>query len=208
VARRSLLNRVVVNFDNPKAATKDHIVASVDPSGVSAGGALTIAAAASGKRLRFPRLITLSLTDASGGGGGLSCTVTVTGHRFGVPVSEDITVTCTDGNETTATGTIVMDQVTAATLKSKTSAASGDALKVGIDGTVLGLPFRIAAVTSVKLICNTSSGTEAAPLAVSSTYVDVTNSAIKGITVAATDNWEIQFDADGADGLGREGVEA
>ena len=183
-------------------------MASVDPSGVSAGGALTLAAAVSGKRLRYPRLVTLSLTDASGGGGGLSATVTVTGQRFGEVKTADVTVTCTDGNETTATSTVMFDQITSATLKSKTSAASGDALKVGIDGTSLGLPQRISRVADVKFLGNVASGTEATPLAISTTTVDVANSAIKGITVAATDNYQVEFDAIGADGLGSLGVEA
>lgn len=208
VARRSLLNRVVTNFINPKAATANHVVASVDPSGLSAGDALTLATAVSGKRLRFPRKITVVATDASGGSGGLSVTVTLTGQRFGEPVSEDVTVTCTDGSATTATSTKVFDQVTAATVKSVAGAAASDALTVGIDGTTLGLPYRIGRVEDVKFIGNVASGTEATPLAVSSTYVDVANSAIKGITVAATDNWEVQYDAAGADGLGRVGVEA
>lgn len=195
-----------VQMENPRAADVDYFVSSVDPNGVAVGTALTLLARAqSGKPVRFGRLPTVTATDASGGGGGLSVTVRILGYRFGVPTAENITVTCTDGNATTVTGAIMIDQILSATLVAKSGAGAGDALTVGIDGTSLGLPFRINAVGQVKYIINVANGTEADPLTVSSSNVDVGNSALKGLTVAATDNYQVLVAA-GPDGDGFEGV--
>lgn len=195
-----------VTMQNPRALDVDYFVASVDPSVVSVDTALTILTrAASQKVVMYGRLPTITATDASGGGGGLSLTVRIVGLRFGEATSEDITVTCTDGNATTATGSIMIDAITSATLISKTNAATGDALSVGIDGTSLGLPFRILDVDQVKAIVNVANGVEADPTAISSTTVSVSNSAIKGLTVAATDSYRVLV-AVGPEGDGYEGV--
>lgn len=207
IARRSFLKEKRENYINPEAADVDKVVASVDPSTLAVGGALTLVSAVSAKLLRRGRRATVSVTDASGGGGGLAVGVRVSGYRKGVLQTETITATATSGSEATATGSLYFDQFLAPQVASLTAAASGDALKVGIDGTSFALDERIAAVSDVKSIINVSSGTEAAPTAISSTTVDATQSAIKGITVAATDNWEIQYQSNGADGVGSGGVE-
>lgn len=208
VARRSLLKRVQDRYPNPQAVTVAKIVASVDPSGVTVGADLTLAAAVDGFLLRFARFPTLVLTDASGGGGGLSVTVLVKGLRFGVPVDESITTTCTNGSATTVIGTKCMDEILSVAPIAITGAASGDALTVGISGGGFGLKRRINNVNDVKSIINVASGTEAAPVTISSTTVDVANSAIIGITLAATDNWTIDYWSLGDDGAGENGVEA
>lgn len=198
------LRDVVVVF--PRAATTNYIVASVDPSGVSEGGSLTLAATASGLQQRFGRKATITATDASGGSGGLSLTVTIRGYRLGVYQEENVTVTCTDGNPTTATSTKVFDQFVAPLLRTKTNAASGDALVVGIDGATIGLPFRINSVNSVKMINDAVSGTESTNQAISSSTVDVDNSAIIGQSLAATKVYHIIAEMDGSDGWNGFGV--
>ncbi len=208
VAKRSFLKRKREIFLKPEAANLTKVVASVDPSGVAIGAALTLQANVSGKKLRYARRATVSVTDASGGGGGLSCVVTVTGFRFGAPVSDTITATATSGSELTATGTQYFDQITGATLSNKVNAASGDALKVGQDGTSLGLEETIAAVTDVKSITKLAAGVEQAPIVPSNTTVDAVRSAIIGLTIAATDDYEVEYDRNGVDGIGPGGVEA
>lgn len=184
-------------FFAPEAANKEKVVASVDPSGLTVGTACSLAANVSGKALRRARRITLSCTDASGGAGGLVCTVRVIGARWGVFRDELLTVTCTDGNETSSTSVGVFDEITSVTPTLLTSAAAGDALKVGIDGTSFGLDFPIDVTSDVISIINTSTNTEAAPTAVSTTTVDTTSGAggsfVKGLTLATTDRWEVRY---------------
>jgi hypothetical protein len=214
----SLLRSRRETYFAPEASSTTKIVASVDPSGLSVGTALTLATAASGLLLRRARRITLSLTDASGGAGGLSVTVRVQGARWGQYLDELVTVTCTDGNETTSTSANCFDEVTAVTPVILTSAASGDALKVGQDGTSFGLDFPIDNVADVQSIINVSTNTEAAAVAVSTTTVAAGaptsgalagGSYIKGIALATTDRWEVRylvsrkFDASGVIGVWR-----
>jgi len=196
---------------NPLATTANKLVASVDPSTLTAGAALTLAASVSGLLMLPGRKPTLVLTDASGGGGGLAVTVTVFGTRFGQPVQCDITTTCTSGSATTAIGSVVMDQVTAIIVRSITTAATGDALTCGISGDGLGLSAPIDAVNDVVSIVKIVSGTQATPIAISSTTVDVANSAINhgGTITAANDTFVVTYKAslqkDGP-GLGQSGV--
>ena len=197
---------------NPRAATAALIVASVDPSTLTVGQSLTLAATASGVALRVARKITLVLTDASGGGGGLSVTVEINGHRFGKPISENVTTTCTSGAATTVASTQVFDQVTSVVVRDLTSAAATDALTVGIDGNALGLSKPIDQVNDVLAIYRLQSGAEQTPIAISATTVDVANSAyIHGSSIAATDIFIIRYRAGtkkDAPGAGRNGVYA
>lgn len=204
IGRRSFLKLRRDQLTNPQAVSVNKFVASVDPSTLSAGAALTLTTAGE-LLLRFARFPTLVLTDASGGVGGLSVTVRFKGYRFGVPVQCDVTTTCTNGNATTAIGTVMMDQMSEARILSITGDATGDALTVGQSGSALGLRARLASVNDVKSIINVANGTEAAAVAVSSTSIDVANSALIGITVAATDNWHVDYFALGDDGVGENG---
>lgn len=197
---------------NPRAVTANLIVASVDPSTLTVGQSLTLAATASAVALRVARKITLVLTDASGGGGGLSVTVQINGNRFGKPISENVTTTCTSGAATTVASTQVFDQVTSVVVRTLTSAAVGDALTVGIDGNALGLSKPIDQVTDVLAIYRIDAGAEQAPIAISATTVDVANSAyIHGTAIAATDIFVIRYRAGtkkDEPGAGRNGVYA
>lgn len=200
------------NILNPRTTTVNYVVASVDPSTLTSGQTLTLAATASGLALRIARKITLVLTDLSGGAGGLSVTVQVNGHRFGKPISENVTTTCTSGAATTATTTLVFDQVTSVIVRTITSAAAGDTLTVGIDGTTLGLSKPIDSVNDVFSLVKIAAGTEGTATAISSTTVDVANSAIvPGGTVAATDVYVVRYRAavnKDDPGAGRNGVYA
>ena len=97
----------------------------------------------------------------------------------------------------------------AVTMKSKTSADSGDAILVGIDGTKIGLPWPIATVNDVLGIWLIATNTEGAAIAINSTTVDVTNSAIiTATTIAAADALEVEFLTSNSDNdrMGNNGV--
>lgn len=199
---QSLMRVERFNVVKPRAANTSLIVASVDPSGVAAGAALTIAYVG---KLRQARRITLSVDDDDGGGG-LSATVVVTGMRFGVRIVEELTATATSGTILTVTSTKYFDQVTGVVLKSKTAADAGDAILVGISAAGFGLPYPIDRVEDVLMIARNNAGTEA-QIAVSSSSVDVTNSAIIGLTLVAADDYEVEFlRSRHTDGFGRTGV--
>lgn len=198
---------------NPRATTANFVVASVDPSTLTSGQSLTLAAAVSGLALRVARKITMTLTDASGGAGGLSVTIQINGNRFGKPISENLTVTCTSGAATLGTSTLVYDQVTSVVARVLTTTGVGDALTVGIDGTTLGLSKPIDQVNDVLSIIKLVSGVEQTPIAISSTTVDVANSAIVhgGTITANTDIFIVRYRAavnKDDPGLGRNGVYA
>lgn len=209
VARRSLLKRCRQIVNRPQPATTNKFVASVDPSGLTLGAALTLQTAVSGQLLRYGRLPTVSVTDAAfSGGAPLSVSVRVTGFLRGVPQSEVITATATSGSILTATGARFFDQVTSCVTTAITNAASGDALQVGMSGTGFSLESRITNVADVKSIINVANGTEANPTAISASTVNIVDSAIIGITMVATDEWEIQYFMTGDDGVGENGAVA
>lgn len=202
LAKDSLLRSQRDLYFAPIAASAANVVASVDPSGLTAGTALTLLTFASGILFRRARRPTMTLTDASGGAGGLSVSVKVKGFRWGVAVEEVLTVTCTDGVATAATCVNCYDQVESITPLILTSAASGDALTCGLDGTSFGLDRPIDNVADVQSLINVSTNTEAAATAVSATTVQAGaptggsvagGSYIKGITLAATDRWEVRY---------------
>jgi len=187
-------------FFAPTAASDAAVVASVDPATLTVGTALTLLTLANGILLRRARRITMTLNDDDAGGG-LSVTVKITGFRWGNPVEEVLTVTCADTNDTVGTSVNVYDQVSSI-VPLVITADSGDDLTCGLDGTSFGLDFPIDNVGDVQLLINTSSNTEAAATAVSSTVVVAgapTNgsvaggSYIRGITLAATDRWEVRY---------------
>jgi len=189
LADRTFLRRQRVTFLNPRAAAAAIMVASVDPSTIAVGGALTLTTLATRKFVNG-RKITMTLNDA--GAGGLSVTVRIRGVRWGRVIEEDLTVTCTTTNDTVGTSVNVYDQLISVTKTAAVDNATGDTLTMGWDGTTLGLPFPIDKVADVFTICQIASGTEATPLAVSTTTVSVSQSAIQGLTLAAADHYIVE----------------
>lgn len=209
LAPRSMLRYHRDHYFAPEGIVTNKIVASVDPSGLTVGTALTLQTAANGLLFKFARRPTLILTDASGGSGGLTVTVLIIGARRGVAQQEYVTGTCTDGSATTTKATKYYDEIISVTpVNSLATAASSDALTVGIENTSFGLDFPIHAVADVISIINVSTNTEAAATAISSTTVDAANSAITGITLATTDRWDIRYISNlgTADGFSTVGV--
>lgn len=198
VEPHSHLRLVRYSFANPIAAAVDAVVASVDPSSaVTVGTALTQATAfANNITFRHARRVTLVLTDASGGAGGLSVSVVISGHRFGKALQETLTVTCTDGSATTGTSSFAYDAISSIVPAAVTSAGAGDALTMGVTAD-LGLPHPIDAVTDVQLIYKVVSGNVETIIAPSSTTVDVVNDRsmlVHGTTITkANDVFEVQF---------------
>lgn len=196
VYERSALRMVREVIPNPRAVTANYVVAAgIDPTTLVSGQALTLASTASGLMFRCGRKVTLVLTDASGGGGGFAATVEFAGHRFGKPITERVSVTCTSGAPTTGTTTQVFDQITSVTVRSVTGAAAADTITCGISGDGLGLAFPIDKVNDVLSIVKIVSGTEQTPIAISATSVDVANSSFNhgGTITAANDTFIVTY---------------
>lgn len=214
VSKDSLLRVRRDFFFAPTAASDAVLVASVDPNGIAVGDNLTLLTLSNALMLRRARRVTMTLNDDDAGGG-LTVTVRITGQRWGQHVSEILTVTCTDTNDTVGTSVNVYDEITEVKLLAKTADA-GDDLTMGLDGTSFGLDFPIDNLADVQLLINTSTNTEAAATAVSTTTVQVgapTGGSyhgghyIKGITLAATDRWEVRYLASVQnDGTGAQGT--
>lgn len=181
---------------NPIAAAANAVVVSVDPSSaVTVGTALTQATAfATTAFFRHARRVTLVLTDASAGSGGLSVGVRITGTRFGIPLTEDLTVTCVNGSATTGTSENGYDSISSIVPFSVVSAASGDALTMGVTGD-LGFPSPIDLVNDVQSIYKIVSGNVETIIAVSSTTVDTARAMlVQGTTITkANDVFEAQW---------------
>lgn len=206
LAKDSLLRSRRDFYFAPLAADDDLLVTTVDPNGVDVGDAFTLATPANGLLLRRARQVTMTINDDDSGGG-LSLTVRLTGHRQGVFQQEILTATSTDTNDTTVTSVKYYDEVTELLLLAKT-ADSGDEVTFGISASSFGLDFPISNVSDVQLIMNISTATEQAAVAISSTTVDVAQSAVKGLgNLATTDRWEIRYLSSlDKDGSGPEGV--
>lgn len=200
LAERSQLRIVREVVANPKAADDDLIVTTVDPNGIAVGGAFTLAVA----KLRQPRKLTMTINDDDGGGG-LSITARIVGYRNGVQVSENITATAINTNDTTSTTANYYEDIESITLVAKTADA-GDDVTFGIDGGGFGLAHPIDRIEDVLAVWKIDSGTEGAVIIVDSALVDVDNFAIKGQTLAATNIWEIEYlRSEGRDGFGNGG---
>lgn len=214
VSRDSLLRTRRDFFFAPTAAGDALLVASVDPNGVAVGANFTILTLSSALMLRRARRVTMTINDDDAGGG-LSVTARITGQRWGQHVSEILTATSTDTNDLEALSVNVYDEVTEIKLLAKTADA-GDDVTFGLDGTSFGLDFPIDNLADVQLLINTSTNTEAAATAVSTTTVQVGAATggtyfgghyIKGITLAATDRWEVRYLASVQnDGTGAQGT--
>jgi hypothetical protein len=199
IANRSFLRLRSFDFIHPKAADDDLIVTTVDPSSKAVGSTFTLAVS----KLKYGRKVTMTLNDDDGGGG-LSLTVLLEGLRWGMKVSETLTATSTDTNDITVTSTNVYDEITRIQVTAVT-ADSGDDVTFGVDGTTLGLPFPVDRLEDVFQITESDNGTEQATTAISSTSFSVAQSAIIGLTIAATDVWHFEgliSDRDGSDGIG------
>ena len=201
LAERSLMRLERFNVVKPRAASLVLLVTGVDPNGIAVGGSFTLAY--SGK-LRQARRITMTVNDDDAGGG-LLVTAIVTGHRFGVKIVEELTATSTDTNDLTVTSTRFFDQVESITLKAKTADA-GDNVSFGISGVSFGLPYPIDKVADVLMIARNNAGTEG-QIAVSASSVNVDEAAIIGLTLAAADDYEVEFlRSRFNDGFGTKGV--
>jgi hypothetical protein len=201
LAERSLMRLERFSVVKPRAANDALLVASVDPNGIAVGGSFTLAYTG---KLRNARRITMTINDDDAGGG-LLVTAIITGHRFGVSIVEELTATSTDTNDLVKTTVKYFDEVTSVVLKAKTADA-GDDVTFGISGAGFGLPYPIDKVADVLMIARNNAGTEG-QIAVSSTSVDVDNAAIIGLTLAAADDYEVEFlRSRFNDGFGTKGV--
>ncbi len=183
----------------PIAATANYIVTTVDPNGVAVGDSFTLTTAGA-LMFRRARRITMTINDDDAGGG-LSLTVRLTGQRWGQTVSEILTATATDTNDTLVTSVNVYDEVTELKLLAKTADA-GDDVVFGISKLSFGLDYPIDNVTDVQSIINVITATESAAVAVSSTSVIVvaTGGSVAGgsyITqatdLATTHTWTVRY---------------
>lgn len=207
IARRSLLKRRRDRVSKPQAATVNKFVASVTPNGMPNGTVLTLQAGIATSLLRYGRRATVSVTD-NAFASPLSVSVLVKGFLRGVPQEELITATSVSTSIQTVSGTKFFDQIVSATAVTIANAAASDALQVGMDGTGFALECRIKSIADVKSIINVANGVEATPTAISAATVNIVDSAITGITIAATDDWEVQYFATGDDGVNENGAVA
>lgn len=206
LGNKSLMRLVEELFVYPRAADDDYFVASVDPSGLTVGANGTLATLGAAGAIDYPRRVTMTLTDASyDAGSPLAVTARVTGHRNGRVVVEDLVGACTDGNATEFVTDKLFEQVTEVKWLSIT-AASSDAVKLGIAGTALGLKYGIKSVTDVVSIIENAAGTPQTPATISSTLVDPENSCIQGISLVVTDIWKVKYWARTDAGIGSAGV--
>jgi hypothetical protein len=187
LGERSQLRIVREIVAYPLAADDDLIVTTVDPNGIAVGAAFTLAVG----KLRQPRRLTMTINDDDAGGG-LSITARIVGYRNGVQVSENITATSVNTNDTTSTTVNYYEDIESITLVAKTADA-GDDVTFGIDGGGFGLAHPIDRLEDVLAIWKIAAGTEGAVIIVQTANIDVDNFALKGQTLAATDIWEIEY---------------
>jgi len=203
LALRSFQRFQRVHIQNPRAVAAAIMVASVDPFTLTVGNFLTLLTLATQKFV-YGRRITMTLNDASGND--LAVRVLIKGIRWGRPQQEVLTVTCTTTNDTVGTTALVYDQLTSVQLQSITGSSSGDALTMGWDGTTLGLPFPVDSIADVFSITRIANGTEQTPTVVSTSTFDVADSALIGLTIAATDQYIVDcLIGQGDDGIGFSG---
>lgn len=203
LADRSFARFKRVAFINPRAASAAIMVASVDPFALVVGNFLTLLTLASQKFV-YGRRITMTLNDAAGDN--LVVSVLIKGIRWGRPQSETLTVTCTTTNDTVGTSALVYDQLTSVQLLTITNSSVGDTLTMGWDGTTLGMPFPVDSLSEVFSITAINAGTEQTPTVVSTTTFDVADSALIGLTIAATQTFIVDaLIGNDDDGIGRNG---
>ncbi len=195
----SLMRSRICTYDAPIAATANYLVTTVDPNGVAVGGTFTLTTAGS-LMFRKARRITMTITDDDVAGG-LSLTVRITGQRWGMDVSEILTVTSVDNTATLGTSVNCYDEVTEIKLLAKTADA-GDDVTFGISKLSFGLDFPIDFVSDVQSIINVVTATESAAVAVSATSVIVvaTGGSVaggsyitQGTDLATTHHWTIRY---------------
>lgn len=148
----------------PMAATKpltivapnhdtNGLVASVDPSGLSAGDELTLV------RNWMPMPMSVYLTETDASGSTLLCTIEITGlDQFGVRQVE--TLEGSAAGSSTTDGVKIFTYVEKIVLKRIAGAASSDAILVGWsvgNGTKWGLPVKIRK-SSTPGVANVSGG--------------------------------------------------
>lgn len=196
----SLLRSRICTYDAPIAATANYIVTTVDPSTKAVGSTFTLVTAANGLMFRKARRVTMTINDDDAGGG-LSLTVRLEGQRWGQYVTEILTATATDTNDTLVTSVNVYDEVTAITVLAVT-ADTGDDVVFGISKLSFGLDLPIDQVADVQSIINVITATEQAAVAPSSTSVVVvaTGGSVaggsyitQGTDLATTHHWTVRY---------------
>lgn len=186
LGERSQLRIVRQIVNNPKAADDDLIVTTIDPNGVAVGATFTLAVS----KLRQARRLTMTINDDDSAG--LSVSAQIVGYRNGLRIVEDVTATAVSTNDTTVTTVSYFEDIESITLTAKTADA-GDDVTFGIDGGGFGLSHPIDRIEDILAIWKVASGTEGAPVAISTSTIDVDNFALIGQTLAATDVWEIEY---------------
>jgi hypothetical protein len=156
--RDDIILPLAADVDYFSAATAGGAQGNQSISAATAGTACFLSAIATAAPVRYGRLPTLSITDASFGSA-LVVTVRIIGRRFGKRVVQDITATSTDTSIKTVAGTIVIDEITSASITAISNNTTSDILSLGFDGTRIGLRVPFQSVKSVKFMEKIVSGT-------------------------------------------------
>lgn len=195
----------------PLAAVDDFFATTAANSIASAAAGTAVVLTAPGAlSLTYARLPQVTATDALGST--LAVTVRLVGRRFGKRVQQDIS---TSGGTQTVNGTLCLDQLVSATIIAISGNAASDTLKIGFADSRVGLFNPIRSVKSVKLITKFAAGTPSAAQSGStiqtSTIVKVADSSVdvkalfSNTAIAVTDQYLIEYLADGPDEFGTTG---
>lgn len=173
----------------PLVVDANHIVAAEDLN-VAEGTDCTLAVSV----ISPPRNLEFVATDAAGTDLVVVCTITGK-NQFGKTVSE--TVTLNNAGSFTDSTDWCYSSITSIDLTTLTNKAASDVLNVGL-GDRIGLPFHLNNVDEVLAIVQAPTAATAATAAVagSATYVDLTYSCIKGLTLTAADTVHVSLALD------------
>lgn len=216
---------LAADVDYFSSATAGGAQAAMSIATAVAGTAVTLSAIATAAPVRYGRLPTITLVDAAFASA-ITVVVRLEGRRFGRRVVQNITAVSVDTNPLTVAGTVVIDELTSASIVSIVNNTTSDTLSIGFDGTRFGLMAPIRSVKSVKFLEKIVSGapdanagaTAGAAGAIAttgsiragavlqvSTVVFTADSSLNlaalynNVAVAATDRFIIEYVADGAD---------
>lgn len=140
---------------HPLAASATYFVNAYGISASVVGESATLAAAAA-KPLFDARLPTFTVNDNSGTS--LTCTVRITGRRFGRQFYQDVSSTGA-ASGTAVAATHLMDEITSVKIIAISNNAASDTISVGFDDTWLGLSCPISKITDLRMILRDNNGT-------------------------------------------------